>query len=131
MHLTPDIRTTIETAAAKALATNGPHGVNVVPVSVVKMASTDEIYLYDFFMGKTVENLIAEPAVALTAWSGLAGVQLKATASYVTEGDRFTAEQAAMREQFPDRTLRGVLVLRPTEVYDIGAGPTAGQRLPS
>lgn len=118
--LTPAITTTLTTAEAKALATTGPHGVNVVPVSVLEVAD-DTIYLYDFFMGKTVENLISEPAVALSAWSGLAGVQIKATAAYQSDGAVFEAAVPAMRERFPERTLRGVIALTPTTVYDVSA----------
>lgn len=80
-------------------------------------------------MGKTVTNLVANPAVALTAWSGLSGVQIKATAVYVTEGETFTSEVAVMEERFPERTLRGLVVLTPTALYDVSAGATAGLEL--
>ena len=72
-------------------------------------------------MGKTVENLSQSPTVSLTAWSALEGVQVKATATYITAGDRFIAAGDIMRERFPDRTLRGVIELTPTMVYDISA----------
>lgn len=126
--LTPEIQSQISDAEARALATTGPNGVNVVPVSVVNVTNT-EIHLYDFFMGKTVVNLQAEPQVALTAWSGLSGMQVKATATYVTNGDVFAAAKTEMRERFPERTLSGVIVLTPTAVYDISAGATAGTKI--
>lgn len=113
-------------AEAKALATTGPHGVNVVPVSVINVKEST-IYLYDFFMGKTVANLSDSPAVALTAWSGLQGVQIKAVADYCTNGPEFEQAVIAMKEQFPERTLRGLIILTPIVVYDISAGlDTAG-----
>ncbi len=122
------IADSITGAEARALATTGPHGVNCVPVSVVEV--TDEaIYLYDFFMGKTVENVRATPEVALTCWTGLAGVQVKATAEYVTKGELYTQAKTKMLERFPERTLSGVLVLSPTNVYDISAGEEAGQEI--
>ena len=114
------MQTQLETAEAKALATYGPAGINVVPVSVIAVTET-EIHLYDFFMGKTVENIKAEAAVALTAWSGLQGVQVRATAAYCTEGAVFTAAQTEMQVRFSDRVLKGVVVLTPTAVYDISA----------
>lgn len=107
-------------ADGKALATTGPHGINVVPVSVISV-STDEIVLYDFFMDKTVENLKVEPAVALSAWKGLEGVQVKATAAYVTEGEGYITAVEAMQQQFPERTLKGILLLTPVAVYDVAA----------
>ena len=119
--LNTQITTTLLEAEAKALATTGPHGVNVVPVSVINIVE-DSIYLYDFFMGKTVKNLCASPAVALTAWSGLEGIQVKATATYHNSGIKFEAAVTAMKTQFPDRILRGLIILMPTVVYDISAG---------
>jgi hypothetical protein len=129
MNLTTNMRTTLETAEGRALATTGPHGINVVPVSVITLTEAGEIYLYDFFMDKTVTNLTSDSTVALSAWSGLAGIQVKATAAYETAGERFAAEEVKMKAQFPDRTLRGVIILTPSAVYDISAGATAGQKL--
>lgn len=126
--LSNTITAALETAEAKALASTGTDGINVVPVSVITVTSS-HIYLYDFFMNKTAANVQANPSVALSAWTGLAGVQVKATAEYVTEGELFSAEKAKMQEQFPERTLRGVLVLTPSQAYDISVGAEAGQTL--
>lgn len=116
-------------AEARALATTGPHGVNVVPVSVVEVEE-GSIRLFNFFMQKSVENLLAEPEVALTCWSGLEGVQVKATAAYLTEGELFAAKVAEMKERFPSRTLAGVIELTPTAVFDVSADSgRAGKRL--
>lgn len=116
-------------AEARALATTGPHEVNVVPVSVVAVQN-EKIYLYNFFMKKTVENLQTEPLVALTCWSGLAGIQVKARAHYLTSGDVFTEAKTEMLVRFPDRTLSGVIELTPTVIFDVSADNVkAGQRL--
>lgn len=114
------ITETIMSATAKALATTGPHGVNVVPVSVVQIHA-DKVYLYDFFMQKTIANIQASPTVALSAWNGLSGVQVKATAVYITTGTIYQQAVHTMQQQFPDRTLRGVIELTPTAVYDVSA----------
>ena len=119
----------ILSAEAHALATTGPHGVNVVPVSVVEVEG-GIIRLFNFFMSKSVENQLAEPAVALTCWSGLQGIQVKAAAAYLTEGKRFAAKVAEMKERFPSRTLAGVIELTPTAVFDVSAdSERAGKRL--
>jgi predicted pyridoxine 5'-phosphate oxidase superfamily flavin-nucleotide-binding protein len=119
MNIEP-FRTTLETAEAKALATTGPNGINVVPVSVIVVTET-EIHLFDFFMNKTAENIKVESAVALTAWTGLEGIQVKAIAEYVASGEVYEAAVTTMQEQFPERVLKGVVVLSPQAVYDISA----------
>ena len=124
------IRRIIIASDAHALATAGPHGVNVVPVSVVELID-DEIHLYDFFMQKTAENLQAKSQVALTCWQGFRGVQVKAEAVYDTEGEVFDEAVALMKERFPDRTLRAVIRLTPTVVYDISPGASGEDLLNS
>lgn len=126
--ITVDIKRAILTADAKALATSGPQGVNVVPVSVVAVVD-DTIHLYDFFMGKTIENIHFANQAALAVWSGLTGVQIKSAVAYVTTGDMFEQASLEMKERFPDRTLRGILVLTPLAIYDISVGVAAGQQL--
>ena len=122
------IRRIITGSDAHALATTGPHGVNVVPLSVVELRG-DEIHLYDFFMHKTAENIKAEPKVALTSWQGFRGVQVKADAVYATDGEVYEAAVKEMKERFPDRTLHGVIRLTPTEVYDIAPGASGEDML--
>lgn len=127
--LTNSIIEMVVSAGAKALATTGPCGVNVVPVSVVKVME-NRIYLYNFFMHKTVENLQSNSEVALACWSGLTGIQIKATAEYVTDGEVFLFSQSEMKERFPERMLAGVIILSPREVYDISADANkAGQKI--
>lgn len=104
-----------------ALATTGPHGVNVAPISVVELRG-DEIHLYDFFMHKTAENMQAEPQVAFTSWQGFHGVQVKANAVYETSGEVYEAAVVEMKQRFPDRTLHAVIRLIPTAIYDVTPG---------
>jgi len=108
----------LEGVTASALATNGPHGLNVVPVSVVELKD-GEIHLYDFFMRKTAENVVVEPIVALTCWSGFSGFQIKAEAIYDATGTIFAEATTEMKARFPDRTLRAVIRLKPIAIYDI------------
>jgi len=122
MQLAQHIVDFINAASAKALATNGPAGLNVVPVSVIK-AEVDQIFLYNFFMNKTAANIpLPNTPVALTCWEGLRGVQLRATATIDTQSEQYATEQTAMLQQFPNRTLASLIVLRPTEVFDVSVG---------
>jgi predicted pyridoxine 5'-phosphate oxidase superfamily flavin-nucleotide-binding protein len=128
MEFSTDTINQIATAEAKALATSGPQGINVVPVSVVEIENST-VVLYNFFMGKTVENICHTPTVAFTAWSGLSGIQIKATADYQTSGELYAKAKVEMQKRFPDRTLHGIILLTPTAIYDISAGEQAGRLL--
>lgn len=113
----------IRESEATALATHGPSGLNVVPISVVEIQG-DEIHMYDFFMGKTASNIQSDNKVAMVFWQGFVGLQIKATAAYETAGDVFDAAVVTMKERFPDRTLKAVIRLTPTNFYDVA--PAAG-----
>jgi len=121
MSLSNKVIETLTTATAKALATTGPDGVNVVPVSMIKV-NDDSIWLFDFFMDKTTINVAANSTVALTAWTDMVGVQIKAEAEYVTKGTLFEEATAWVKTQNPERVTRGLLVLTPTAVFDISPG---------
>jgi len=119
--LSPAVQECLVTATAKALATTGPASLNVVPVSMINVTET-EIWLFDFFMGKTVENIMNEPATALTAWTDMVGIQVKGHVTYHTRGDRFDEGVAFVQSQNPERVTKGVLIITPTHVYDISPG---------
>lgn len=121
MSFTEPITTILTTATAKAFATTGPAGLNVVPVSLIKV-NTDTVWLFDFFMDKTKQNLQAEPTVSLVAWREMTGIQLKANASYHTTGPDFEAAVAWVKTQNPDRVVQGLIVLTPTALFDISPG---------
>lgn len=129
MEYDRDIQSFIEHAPSRALATWSGESVNVVPVSVVRIVPAG-IQLFDFFMGKTRENLKHSPRVALACWSGFAGVQVKGVVTYESEGADFENAQAWALHQFPDRTLYGLITLVPDECFDLSVGgatiPEAG-----
>ena len=113
---------------ARALATCGSAGLNVVPVSVVTKED-NSLILYDFFMGKTVVNINATGEVALTAWDGLVGIQIKGQACYESSGDSYNKAVTVMRGRFPERTLRGIIRISPEAVFLVSPGTEAGQQL--
>lgn len=123
------IQTLIETAPQRALATVGEHGVNVVPVSMARVVG-DEVWLFNFFMNKTIAAIAHQPRVALACWEGLSGIQLKGHVRYETTGAQFENAVAYVASKKPARVVRGLLILSPTECFDISAGPTAGNTLP-
>ena len=116
--MTKQIEHAILNASGRALATNGPAGLNVIPVSAAQVID-GAIHLFDFFMSKTVTNIQSDNHVALVCWEGLSGVQVKATAEYVTNGVAFEGADKWAKEAHPDRKLRGVLVLSPNQCYSV------------
>jgi hypothetical protein len=113
---------------SRVLATYGPCGLNVVPVSVISKED-DSLILYDFFMDKTVQNIKVSDTIALTAWDGLSGIQLKGQACYESSGDSYTNAVTVMRGRFPERTLRGIIRITPHMVFSVSPGTGAGQQL--
>tara|TARA_B100001989_G_C24318897_1_gene354173 strand:+ start:21 stop:437 length:417 start_codon:yes stop_codon:yes gene_type:complete len=118
VSLSTTIKSLLENASAKALATNGPEGINVVPVSMIRVNS-DSIWLFDFFMNKTKNNLAADGQVALAAWTDMTGVQIKAEVTYLSAGAEFEEAAAWVETQNPERVTKGLLVLKPTAIYDV------------
>jgi len=118
MKLSESILHVLLSAQAKALATTGPAGLNVVPVSTVRIIE-DEVYLVDCFFNKTRQNLQAENEVALTFWSGLIGYQLKAETEYLSFGGAFEKISKWAQQHYPERKVHGVIKLKPVEIFDI------------
>ena len=119
--LTSSIIDALLKSEAKALATTGPNGLNVVPVSTIKI-EMGKIILVDYFFNKTRQNLQSGDSVALTAWTGLKGYQIKADVKYVNQGVLFDDVKAWISQLHPERTVYGAVELTPTEVHDIGIG---------
>lgn len=120
MKLTNTITELILHAEGKALATSTKGSPHVVPVSTVKVVD-DKILLVNYFMGKTLENILENPEVSLACWKGLSGYQIKGTVEYVTIGAVFNALKEYVAEVLPDRVVKGVLILTPEKVYDVSA----------
>ncbi len=121
MELSPQVGTALLEAKSKALATMGKHGLNVVPVSTVRIVN-NEILLMNYFMKKTIENILEQPRVALTFWSGLEGYQIKGSVEYQDNGDTFEEAKKWVNENVADRTLIGLLILTPEETHNVSPG---------
>lgn len=105
-------------ADSKALATTGPHGLNVVPVSSVKIVD-GKIWLVNYFMDKTVENIKADSHVSLVCWSGMSGYQIKGEVLYTEVGVDFEQAKEWIYGILPERTVKGLLIITPTQTFDI------------
>jgi predicted pyridoxine 5'-phosphate oxidase superfamily flavin-nucleotide-binding protein len=116
-------------AEAKALATVSSDGqAHVVPVSTVRIEE-GQIVLVNYFMGQTLTNLERNAQVALTFWKGLEGYQIKGKATYEVQGERFELTKSWVKQILPDRVVKGIVVIDPVLMFDISAGPKAGQEV--
>lgn len=105
-------------ATSKALATNGEHGINVIPVSTIKVVDGN-IWLINYFMDKTLQNIASNKNVALVCWLKMMGYQIKGEIEIFTEGENFEEAVKWVKEILPDRNVRGLLVLHPKKIFDI------------
>lgn len=112
------ITQSILTAKSKVLATMGDDGVNAVPVSAVRITD-DSIWLFNFYMDKTIKNILKNPRVSLVCWSGGNGYQIKGQVSYEEFGANFKLAEKWIAENHPERTVKGVLILKPEHTFDI------------
>jgi predicted pyridoxine 5'-phosphate oxidase superfamily flavin-nucleotide-binding protein len=112
------IKEFILSADAKALATYSTDNVNVVPVSSIRIQE-DKVWLINYFMDKTLANIINNKKVALVCWRKMMGYQIKGDVSYFTEGADFDAAVGWIKEVLPERIVKGLLILTPQEIHDI------------
>lgn len=124
--LSPEVRSFIEKAEHRALATEGEDGINVVPLSAAHIVD-DCVVLCDFFMRKTAQNASRGAPAALALWKGFEGIQIKGVVAYEREGKRYEHFVAWAKEKYPDRTLAGIIVLSPQVAYDLTPGKSGKQ----
>ena len=117
--LEPDVTSFLLSATSKALATISADGsINVVPVSSIRVKD-GRIVLVNYFMEKTLDNILAHPEVALVAWKDMIGYQIKGMAHYETSGMLFDEIVTWVNETIPGRVVKGIILITPTELYDI------------
>ena len=103
---------------SKALATNGSQGLNVVPVSTIRI-DEGKIWLIDYFFGKTKDNVVENSKVSLVGWNGFDGYQVKADAQYLTQGAEFEKAKAWIGQILPSRVVKALVLLTPDEVHSV------------
>lgn len=129
MKISENCREMLLNAEGKALATySSETGVHVVPVSSIRVEE-DKIILVNYFFGATLRNINYDPHVALSAWIGLKGYQIKGTVVEEKEGERYEAVVKWIEETIPGRVVKSILVLTPMRVFDVSAGLDAGKEV--
>ncbi len=117
MKIDENIEKFILSAESKALATYGTN-INVVPVSSIRIVE-GKIWLINYFLDKTLANILLNPSVSLVCWKKMMGYQIKGNVEYITDGEYFDNATSWIKEQLPDRVVKGLLILTPEEIYDI------------
>lgn len=108
----------ILSAEAKALATYANSSLNVIPVSSIKIVD-GKIWLINYFMDKTLSNVLGSKVVALVCWRKMMGYQIKGNVSYVTEGQDFDEAIKWIKSILPTRIVKGLIILIPEETHDV------------
>ncbi len=131
MKIPENIKEVLLNADGKALGTSSYGTIYVVPVSTIKIVD-DKIWLINYFMDKTLENILVNPEVSLTCWKKLVGYQIKAKVNYISDPNDNDLIQAKnfVAEILPDRIVKGLLILEPEEIFDISAdAERAGKKI--
>ncbi len=115
----------ILSAESKALATYANGILNVVPVSSIKIVD-GKVWLINYFMDKTLANILDNKSVAIVCWRKMMGYQIKGRVHYETQGENFDLAVRWIKEILPERLVKGLIVLEPQEIYDIS--PTKDTR---
>ena len=89
MIISETIKDVIMHAEGKALATYGGGEINVAPVSTIKILEDGKILLINYFMNKTLANILENPKVSLACWRDLEGYQIKGEVEYQESGELF------------------------------------------
>lgn len=126
--ITPVIEKLILQASAKALASYNDGDINVVPVSTVKIVD-DTIWLVDYFMEKTAANIKKNPHVSLVCRKDMIGYQIKGIVLYLESGELFDTACEWIKPIHPDRTVKGLIVLKPAGVFDIAPAKDTAQEM--
>jgi len=104
---------------------------NVIPIGVVELVSDDTIWITDNFMNKTLENLRANPKIAVYVWGAeIKGCfQIKGHVTIKTSGKEYEEMKAKINKKNPALPARSLLIVRITDVFECKPGATAGSKL--
>lgn len=111
---------------------------NTVPIGVGRFADDETLVVVDNYLLKTRKNLEENPNAAVSFWVSeekdgkvitKEGYQMKGRATIQEVGPLFEqikAETKAIRADFP---VKGIVLVRVEEIYDVRAGADAGKRI--
>ena len=130
--ITEEMREVAGKAKGFALATVTKEGEpHVIPVGFSKVLSDDELLLVDIFMGKTIENIKANPRVSVSVWDydNLKGYEFKGNARIETSGKVFDESAKMVKSVFPQFDAKAVVIVKVDSIYVRSPGPEAGRQV--
>jgi len=115
-------------AVATATKEGDPH---VIPVAFGKVLSEDELLLVDVFMKKTLENIKANPRVAVSVWDmeTVKGYEFKGDARIETSGIFFDESVKMVKSRGPQLNAKAAVIVKVDSVFATSPGPDAGKQL--
>ena len=114
------------------VATASKDGVpNVIPIGIVELVSDDTIWITDNFMNKTMDNLKANPKIAMYVWGAeIKGCyQIKGHVTIKTSGKEYEDMKAKINKKNPALPARSLLIVKITDVFECKPGATAGTKI--
>lgn len=129
-----DVQALFDKVKSLAFATAGADGQpNCCVVGMKKVIDPETVYVSDQFFNKTLANVKANQKVALTFWEGHDAFQIHGTARYVNEGEEFLAQKEWADALFGQMGMpikaKGGIFVRVDAVYQVAAGPQAGDKI--
>ncbi|MBE9502161.1 MAG: pyridoxamine 5'-phosphate oxidase family protein [Chloroflexi bacterium] len=115
-------------ALATATKDGDPH---VIPVGFGKVLSDDEILLVAVFMKKTLENIKANPEVAVSLWDmgSFKGYEFKGKARIETSGNVFDDSVKMVKSMMPQLSAKGAVIVKVDSIFVTSPGPDAGKKV--
>ena len=130
MQMPAKVREMFENEKYFWLATATPDGVpNACTIGAKYIQDDETIVIVDNFLLKTLENIRANPKVALVALSGKVSYQIKGRARYLTDGPEYERARQWMKSKGDKYPAKGAVYVTVEEIYHSTAGPKAGKPL--
>ena len=105
-----------------------PH---VIPVGFGTVLSEDELLLVDVFMSKTLENIKANPRVAVSVWDieTLEGYEFKGSARVENSGKVFDESVKMVKGAMPQLDAKAAVIVKVDSIFVRTPGPDAGKKV--
>jgi len=97
----------------------------VIPVAFKDITKDGKLIVGDVFLETTLENLIQNPQIAISAYDAknLVGYQIKGKAKYVTTGDIVDTFKIMVEKMFGNvATAKGALIITPEKIITTTPG---------
>ena len=130
--ITEEMKEVVAKTKGFAIATATKDGVpHVIPAAFGKVLSEDELLLVAVFMKKTLENIKANPRIAVSVWDmeSLKGYEFKGNARVETSGKAFDDAVNMVKSLMPQLNAKGAVIVKVDSIFIRSPGPDAGKEV--